>query len=288
MKRPNLYLLVAGAILMAFAIAFSCSVAQGQPLRAERIAAAQRPAATAAQTEGFFLGREEALRANVATPAVNAPPADICTGNYVFKRASDQVEMIGWPNDWVNTEYQGGAAHTITRHDISLGKDWSCCDQDTGGNPAARGYPRPPDVATYAMERFVDCYVDEPPQVPSSYLTACNKPTPPGTQSLPAYPIAQTQNAGKRAAWLNQFGCNVATPTPTVVPTPPPTASPYADWIEQLWKDGISSGCGGGNFCPKSNITREQLAVWLVKAMHGPGFVPPHCVGVFNDVGCAP
>ncbi|HEY0513557.1 MAG TPA: ELWxxDGT repeat protein [Thermoanaerobaculia bacterium] len=60
--------------------------------------------------------------------------------------------------------------------------------------------------------------------------------------------------------------------------TPPPaTGTRFADvpagywaarWIEQLAADGITSGCGGGNFCPDQPITRAEMAVFLVTAFN--------------------
>ena len=60
------------------------------------------------------------------------------------------------------------------------------------------------------------------------------------------------------------------------------------DWIEQLAFEGITGGCGGTNFCPNNGVRRDQMAVFLLKAEHGPAYVPPACVppGVFPDVAC--
>jgi hypothetical protein len=44
-----------------------------------------------------------------------------------------------------------------------------------------------------------------------------------------------------------------------------PCPSPFADWIEQLSAEAITTGCGGGNYCPDSPNTRGQMAVFLVK-----------------------
>jgi uncharacterized repeat protein (TIGR03803 family) len=60
----------------------------------------------------------------------------------------------------------------------------------------------------------------------------------------------------------------------------------FADWIEQLAAEGITSGCGGGDYCPLSPVTRGQMAVFLLKTEHGAAHVPPACVGVFLDVPC--
>jgi len=55
-------------------------------------------------------------------------------------------------------------------------------------------------------------------------------------------------------------------------------------WIEQLAADGITAGCGGGNFCPDLAVTRAQMAVFLLKAKYGSTYTPPAQTGVFNDV----
>jgi hypothetical protein len=61
---------------------------------------------------------------------------------------------------------------------------------------------------------------------------------------------------------------------------------PFTDWIEQLATEGITAGCGGGNYCPDSSVTRAQMAVFLLKAKHGSAYTPPACTGVFADVPC--
>ena len=77
--------------------------------------------------------------------------------------------------------------------------------------------------------------------------------------------------------------------------TPPPCAgtfsdvpcpSTFANWIEALAAEGITGGCGGGNYCPGNPVRRDQMAVFLLKAEHGPAYVPPACHGTFADVPC--
>jgi hypothetical protein len=65
-----------------------------------------------------------------------------------------------------------------------------------------------------------------------------------------------------------------------------PCPSQFADWIEQLAAEGITGGCGGGNYCPDNPVTRQQMAVFLLKAEHGSSYTPPACAGVFGDVPC--
>ena len=52
----------------------------------------------------------------------------------------------------------------------------------------------------------------------------------------------------------------------------------------ELAAEGITAGCGGGKFCPGTAVTRDQMAVFLLKAKHGTSYVPPVATGVFTDV----
>ncbi len=57
------------------------------------------------------------------------------------------------------------------------------------------------------------------------------------------------------------------------------------DFIEELAAEGITSGCGGGKFCPDSPMTRAEMAVFLLAARHGAGWAPPASTGlIFTDV----
>jgi hypothetical protein len=74
---------------------------------------------------------------------------------------------------------------------------------------------------------------------------------------------------------------------------PDPTGTAFGDvpangfaaaWIEDLAARGITGGCGGGNYCPNSAVTRAQMAVFLLKTLLGSSHVPPAAVGIFEDV----
>ncbi len=65
-----------------------------------------------------------------------------------------------------------------------------------------------------------------------------------------------------------------------------PCPSAFADWIERLSSEGITAGCGGGNYCPDNPVRRDQMAVFLLKTKNGAAYVPPACTGVFEDVAC--
>ncbi len=61
--------------------------------------------------------------------------------------------------------------------------------------------------------------------------------------------------------------------------TPPPANGDFTDvpldhlmaaWIEQLAAEGITGGCGAGVYCPDGNVTRAQMAVFLVRTFNLP------------------
>jgi hypothetical protein len=63
-----------------------------------------------------------------------------------------------------------------------------------------------------------------------------------------------------------------------------PRPNPFYSFVMKLAVDGITSGCGGGNFCPGNPISRSQMAVFLLRAKNGPHFAPPPAQGIFTDV----
>lgn len=57
-------------------------------------------------------------------------------------------------------------------------------------------------------------------------------------------------------------------PAPAVATfTDVPTSHPFFQFIQALAASGITGGCGGGNYCPDSPVTRGQMAVFLAKAL---------------------
>jgi hypothetical protein len=65
-----------------------------------------------------------------------------------------------------------------------------------------------------------------------------------------------------------------------------PATHQFAAWIKQLAAEGITGGCGGGNYCPNKSVTRAQMAIFILRAKYGSGYTPPP-VGDsagFNDI----
>ncbi len=55
--------------------------------------------------------------------------------------------------------------------------------------------------------------------------------------------------------------------------------SSFIDHIHWLYYEGITGGCGSGKYCPKSSVTRVQMAQFLVRAFN----YPPNSTNYFDD-----
>jgi hypothetical protein len=63
------------------------------------------------------------------------------------------------------------------------------------------------------------------------------------------------------------------------------STNPVYPYVERILHNGITAGCAPASYCPQSGITRAQMSVLLLRARHGPGYVPPPATGqVFTDV----
>jgi hypothetical protein len=50
--------------------------------------------------------------------------------------------------------------------------------------------------------------------------------------------------------------------------------TPFVDWINELKIEGLTDGCGGGNYCPAAATPREQMATFLVRTFNLPWAKP--------------
>jgi hypothetical protein len=66
-----------------------------------------------------------------------------------------------------------------------------------------------------------------------------------------------------------------------------PTDYWSATFIKQLAAEGITTGCGNGNYCPEHPVTRAQMAVFLLRSEHGAAYTPPG-VGAGTGFGDVP
>ena len=102
-----------------------------------------------------------------------------------------------------------------------------------------------------------------------------------GSNYCPASPVRRDQ----MAVFLlkSEHGSAYAPPVCSGLFDDVACPSLFADWVEQLATEGVTSGCGGGNYCPASSVTRAQMAVFLLKTKNGSAYVPPPAIGIFGD-----
>lgn len=82
-------------------------------------------------------------------------------------------------------------------------------------------------------------------------------------------------------------GADFVPPPAVGVFTDVPASDPYAPWIEELFHRGVVGGCGAGpTYCPEDPVLRQQMAVFLLKALEGSAYAPPLCAGIFGDAPC--
>jgi hypothetical protein len=86
----------------------------------------------------------------------------------------------------------------------------------------------------------------------------------------------------------NRGACYVPAPETGTVFNDVPVGSFAARWIEEMFASQITTGCGGGNYCPNSPVTRDQMAVFILRTLEGPGYFAPPCSNpTFGDVPCS-
>ena len=44
-----------------------------------------------------------------------------------------------------------------------------------------------------------------------------------------------------------------------------PTSHPFAAYIDEMATLGIAAGCGAGNYCPDAVVSREAMAVFIMR-----------------------
>ena len=82
-------------------------------------------------------------------------------------------------------------------------------------------------------------------------------------------------------------GAGFVPPAPAGIFADVPASHWAAAWIEQLYADGVTTGCAANPFryCPSQTVNRAEMAVFLLRAKHGGGYTPPPATGtVFLDV----
>jgi hypothetical protein len=278
------------------------------------------------QNEDVLKARKSGARASHeivmdAVPKLASSPA-AAPGNGVFEPGETQVVHTAWVNDTAGDEddvvattelFTGppGADYTIN-HDVAgyglllAGQATSCLEPDCFSVTVSEPAIRPEQHWDALLQEETNMGIPHTwvlhlgesfPDVPTDNLfykfveTLFHKGVTGGCAGggyCPANPVTRAQ----MAVFLlkSKFG-SAHIPPPcagSVFPDVPCTGGPFDPWIEELAGLGITGGCGGGNYCPNNTVTRQQMAVFLLKAFEGSSYDPPDCTGIFDDVTCTP
>jgi hypothetical protein len=105
-----------------------------------------------------------------------------------------------------------------------------------------------------------------------------------GTNYCPSTPTTRDQMSvfvlvAKEGAGYTPVACG----TPVFADVP--ASNPFCRFIEELSRRGVVSGCGSGNYCPGSPVTRDQMAIFVLRTLD-PALNPPACStpSTFPDV----
>jgi hypothetical protein len=111
-----------------------------------------------------------------------------------------------------------------------------------------------------------------------------------------AEPHAVPSPSGTRIVFGSDWGNNPSVDTYVVeLPSYNPAVPTFADvptnhfaWraIEAVFRAGVTTGCATSplRFCPDAQVSRAQMAVFLLRAREGSAYTPPPATGMFGDV----
>jgi hypothetical protein len=89
-----------------------------------------------------------------------------------------------------------------------------------------------------------------------------------------SFSVASNPNHTRRAGSLSVAGQTFQVLQGAPFNDVPPSHAFYTE-IGKLSAAGLTLGCGNGNYCPDIAVTREQLAAFIIRALHAPDYVPP-------------
>ncbi len=98
---------------------------------------------------------------------------------------------------------------------------------------------------------------------------------------------------------LNSGGCSITASQPgnttyapalgvtqdfTVLFTDVPAGANYTSAVDVFAQEGITAGCATDDFCPNDSVTRDQMAIFLVRAVYGSDNFTSSAIPYFTDV----
>ncbi len=218
---------------------------------------------------------------------------DVDAGNNGVFEPGETVEVAP---SWHYQSYSGGPCAFNNPCPGAAGESLHAVDF-TG--PGGATYTIVNDTATYTIpiNTTQNCY-----SAADCYVLSVSAPATRPAAHWDAFFSEQALSAGLDIGWLYPMGsanpdqpltCSIQTPAPKSWTlhvgksfTDVPTTHPFYRFSETLFHNSITAGCNNSAYCPGNSIRRYQMAVFLLKGLHGAGYVPPSCSGVFSDVPC--
>ena len=98
------------------------------------------------------------------------------------------------------------------------------------------------------------------------------------------YPLSYWANYSMRYIHMVQY--KLDTTSASIFSDVPKSSWAWQD-IQRLYATGFTGGCSVNplQYCPNNNVTRAEMAVFLLRGIHGSGYMPPPATGtVFADI----
>ncbi len=233
----------------------------------------------------FFTVESTPPTVTITTPTSNPTFAATATPLAIGGTASDNVGVtqVTWANSRGGSGTASGTTNWTASVPLQTGSNViTVTARDAVGNMGT-------DVITVSLSPSSGTFTDVPPThiffpfieaIAAAGITSGCSATP------PKYCPDLTVKRDQMAVFLLK-GKGVTPPPATGTKfTDVPLSQPFAAWIEELANEKITTGCGATTYCPDAVVTRDQMAVFLLRAKHGAGYVPPAVgpVPMFADV----
>lgn len=162
------------------------------------------------------------------------------------------IRLLAYDNDAANDVSLSIQRVTMTPYGAGSGSSYSYGQVANSAVSTAGQQTDMQGPQSYSINQTFDTY--DYPATNAAVFYSLRMIIPASTTNLRAHSV--------HVYWQRQSAPAPATASFSDVPT----SNPFFNDVEQLRKSGITSGCGGGNFCPDSPVTRGQMAAFLNRA----------------------